>query len=87
MNLVISKYHNFKTLEYPYGIILDPEQRLKLDWNPDYRTSNVYFRITGSDVTPKTWFGVGFSDYGETTKADFVVFWTSPSGVHHFQVL
>ena len=43
------------------------------------------FRLTAK-VTPVTWFGVGFSDYGDPENADLLIFWTDSQGKHHFQV-
>ena len=70
---------------YPYSLYLDRTKTLQLSWRVDYSKSLVYFRLT-ADVTPGTWFGVGFSDYGEPENADIAVFWTDAKQKHHFQV-
>ncbi|XP_052224126.1 dopamine beta-hydroxylase-like [Dreissena polymorpha] len=36
-------------------------------------------------MSQSQWFAIGFSDYGDFTNADMVVFWIDASGVHHFQ--
>lgn len=71
---------------FRYGAPLDPNHVLKLRWNVDYETSQVHFRLRAHhrDMT-RMYFGIGFSDYGEISKADMAVFWTDPEGVHHFQ--
>ena len=74
-----------RTTNYPYSLYLDRAKSLQLSWHVDYRKAIVEFRLTAK-VTPVTWFGVGFSDYGDPENADLLVFWTDSRGKHHFQV-
>ncbi|XP_041369835.1 dopamine beta-hydroxylase-like [Gigantopelta aegis] len=69
---------------YRYNLILDPTHDIHFFWDVDYRRNLVHVKIV-SRVPETSWFGVGFSDYGESTFADFVVFWTNSQGTHHFQ--
>ena len=71
--------------KYPYKLYLDNDRKLELSWRPDYEISRVNFHMA-ADLGEVTWFGIGFSDYGEPINADFVIFWTSSNGIHHFQV-
>ena len=71
--------------KYRYNLVLDPTHDINFYWDVDYREDLVHVKIV-SRVPETSWFGVGFSDYGETTNADFVVFWTNNQGTHHFQV-
>lgn len=70
---------------YPYSVFLDPAHKIHFTWDVDYKRSTVNFRLCVELGSPQ-WFGVGFSNYGELTWADFVVFWTGKSLSHHFQV-
>ena len=45
----------------------------------------IHFRLRAK-VDKSDLFAFGFSDYGEATKADFVVMWTDYNGIHMFQV-
>ena len=74
-----------RTTNYPYSLYLDRAKSLQLSWHVDYRKSIVEFRLKAK-LTPVTWFGVGFSDYGDPENADLLVFWTDSRGKHHFQV-
>ncbi|KAL5011858.1 hypothetical protein ScPMuIL_010409 [Solemya velum] len=65
-------------------IYLDRDKVLNLKWDLDYKTKIVYFRLH-ANFGPEKWFGFGFSDYGESTNADLIVFWTDPLSIHHFQ--
>ena len=71
--------------KYPYSLYLDRDRSLQLSWRVSYRHEIAYFHLT-ANVTPGTWFGVGFSDYGDPKNADMVVFWTDVEQEHHFQV-
>ena len=70
---------------YPYDVFLDTDKTVHFTWSVDYQSEVVKMRVCAESGVYQ-WFGVGFSDYGELTNADFVVFWTGKSGVHHFQV-
>ena len=74
-----------RTNNYPYSLYLDRAKTLQLSWRVDYREDVVYFRLTAK-VTPVTWFGAGFSDYGDPEDGDYFVFWTDSEQQHHFQV-
>ncbi|KAK3600152.1 hypothetical protein CHS0354_012275 [Potamilus streckersoni] len=73
-----------QSTDYPYGLYLDRDHRLDFKWNVDYELGLVRFKITVVSLTGE-WFGVGFSDHGETNNADFMIYWTSAKNVHHFQ--
>jgi hypothetical protein len=71
--------------EYPYSVYLDKSHHFEFSWRVDYAKELVHFRVC-LDSHPASVFGVGFSNYGEMENSDFVIYWTSESGVHHFQV-
>ncbi|OWF54665.1 dopamine beta-hydroxylase-like [Mizuhopecten yessoensis] len=70
---------------YRYHTTLDTGGQLTLDWDVDRVQQKVKFRLTAKlDHHKNRWFGLGFSDYGMITDADFAVYWTD-TRVHHFQ--
>ncbi|KAK6194755.1 hypothetical protein SNE40_000322 [Patella caerulea] len=69
---------------YKYHVMLDITSKLMFCWNVNYSNKTVSIRVT-CQLPPNYWFGVGFSDYGEVTDADFVVFWNDPVATHHLQ--
>ncbi|XP_050394406.1 dopamine beta-hydroxylase [Patella vulgata] len=69
---------------YKYHVMLDITSKLMFCWNVNYSNRTVSIRVT-CQLPPNYWFGVGFSDYGEVTDADFVVFWNDPVSTHHLQ--
>ena len=73
------------TSNYPYSVFLDKEHHYEFTWRVDYVKELVHFRVC-FDTFSALVFGVGFSNYGEMENSDFVVYWTSDSGIHHFQV-
>ncbi|XP_052788523.1 dopamine beta-hydroxylase-like [Mya arenaria] len=70
---------------FPYSLYLDSEHTIEVSWNVNYHKEEVECRIRANIRQGSEWFGMGFSDYGELANADFVIFWTSANGVHHFQ--
>ncbi|XP_060559445.1 dopamine beta-hydroxylase-like, partial [Ruditapes philippinarum] len=70
--------------EYPYSVFLDKSHHFEFSWRLDYEKELVHFRVCLASH-PASVFGVGFSNYGEMENSDFVIYWTSESGVHHFQ--
>ncbi|XP_064616993.1 dopamine beta-hydroxylase-like [Liolophura sinensis] len=67
-----------------YGTYLDHTHRFHLAWDVDYPRETVNFHLTVRVGTDQ-WFGMGFSDYGESTNADVLVVWTNSRGTHFFQ--
>ncbi|WAR30866.1 DOPO-like protein, partial [Mya arenaria] len=81
-------FNIFKVLtikSFPYSLYLDSEHTIEVSWNVNYHKEEVECRIRANIRQGSEWFGMGFSDYGELANADFVIFWTSANGVHHFQ--
>ncbi|RUS80448.1 hypothetical protein EGW08_011817 [Elysia chlorotica] len=42
----------------------------------------IKFHLTAK-ISSGSWFAIGFSDYGEVTSADLLVFWSDAEGVNH----
>lgn len=71
--------------KYRYKTNLDKDGLLYLQWDVDYRRDLAYFRLS-ANINDSQAFGFGFSDYGEATNADVVLYWTERDKIHHFQV-
>lgn len=67
---------------YRYSTYLDSLRRFHLWWDVNYKTNTVNFRLLAV-VTPDEWFGVGYSQYGKATNADYFVHWTDKEKMHH----
>lgn len=74
-----------KDSEYPYSVFLDSNRHFEFSWRVDYRLEVAQFRVC-VDKMKVSLLGVGFSNYGEITDSDFMVYWTNERGIHHFQV-
>ena len=81
----ISLCFDIQETELRYEVDLDSARKFKLRWDIDPATEIVYFNLDVK-TTKREWLAFGFSDYGESTDADVIVFWTDPWGKHHFQV-
>nr|AIE46151.1 dopamine beta-hydroxylase [Platynereis dumerilii] len=67
-----------------YSVVLDAKRNAELDWDINPATQTITFRLECA-LGRQDWIGFGFSNYGESTNADFILFWTDPWGQHHFQ--
>ncbi|GFR98676.1 dopamine beta-hydroxylase, partial [Elysia marginata] len=65
-----------------YSLQLDPDGHFSLQWSLDYSQEMVKFQLTAK-ISHQSWFAVGFSDYGEVTSADLLVYWADVKGVNH----
>ncbi|KAJ8300513.1 hypothetical protein KUTeg_022032 [Tegillarca granosa] len=70
--------------KYRYKTNLDKQGLLFLRWDVDYRRDLVFFSLT-ANINKSQGFGFGFSDYGEPTNADFILYWSEKQLIHHFQ--
>lgn len=68
--------------QFRYDIALDEARRFNLYW--DYDLEVVYFRLEAK-VERSSVVAFGFSDYGESERADFAVLWTDRRGRQKFQ--
>ena len=66
-----------------YDVPLDHSKHLYWDFN--YESQIIDFLLEVK-MSPNEFFGFGFSDYGEATEADLVLFWADLHGKYHFQV-
>lgn len=71
--------------KFRYKTILKAENSLSVEWNVEYATQSVYFRITG-ELPDATWLLFGFSDYGGYKNADLFFYWKDPFGINWFKV-
>ncbi|KAK3791493.1 hypothetical protein RRG08_055517 [Elysia crispata] len=65
-----------------YSLQLDPAGHFKIEWSLDYSQEIVKFHLTAK-ISRHSWFAVGFSDHGEVTSADLLVFWADAIRVNH----
>nr|AZK16218.1 tyramine beta-hydroxylase [Lymnaea stagnalis] len=79
--VVLSADHSVQA--YQYQVTLDPDSRYLFQWSVDYKESLINVQLT-CKVTPESWLAFGFSDYGDVTSADLILFWTDGDGKHHF---
>lgn len=70
---------------YDYSVSLDARHHIYLHWSVNYSNDTVLMKIV-TRTNNIAGLGIGFSDYGAITNADFAVFWTDFAGTHHFQV-
>ncbi|KAH9491455.1 hypothetical protein Btru_049917, partial [Bulinus truncatus] len=71
------------TRAFQYKLHLDSGGRYLFQWSLDNEKNEIDVQLSAK-VTSDIWFAVGFSDYGQVTSADLVVFWTDVRGNHHF---
>ncbi len=71
--------------KFRYDIYIDPANTIHLLWDIDPATDRITFKLD-TQFKKHDLVGFGFSDYGESTDADVVIFWTDTRGKHHFQV-
>ncbi|CAB3368735.1 Hypothetical predicted protein [Cloeon dipterum] len=66
-----------------FNIPLDPSGNITLHWLPDYSEEKVTFEVHFHTESSAQWLAVGFSDYGETTLADYCLYWVDWKGGTH----
>ncbi|XP_035825847.1 dopamine beta-hydroxylase-like [Aplysia californica] len=70
------------TMGHQYEVYLDPKGRFRFQWSVDYHREMVEVRLSAR-ATDRSWFAVGFSDYGNVTLADLLVLWTDKEKKYH----
>lgn len=70
-----------------FDISLDePNDQLHLSWIPEYKRRQLLLQVQFHQRTKFDWFAIGFSDYGNITKADLCILWPDHKGQFHFEV-
>src|SRR5262249_16860579 len=69
-----------------YQTALDSDNKLKLFWSVDYEAEAVTMEVRAILNRKNDWLGIGFSDYGNITKADLCLLWFDKKSKAHFEV-
>ena len=75
-----------KIVPLAYSLTLDAESNFQLYWTPIFRDKYVEFRVDLRNISPQSWFAIGFSDDGQWRNANLCVAWEDWKGVFHVQV-